>query len=592
MAMTTVPANMYASASLYVGDLAPDVQETFLYDMFNNVGQVASIRICRDANTRRSLGYAYVNFHRVDDAERALDTMNYKPIHGRPCRIMWSHRDPALRKSGVGNIFVKNLSKSIDNQQLCDTFSKFGNILSCKVSTNVRGEPLGYGFVHYESEESAAKAVEAVNGKMIAGQTVHVAPFKSKAERGSGNKFTNLYTKNLPADITEQGLAAMFGEHGHVTSSKLVVDAEGKAKGFGFANFATHEEAKAAMDALNNSETSEGKRLFVARAQKKEEREKQLRERFEHLKIERQKKYAGVNLYIKNLSDEIDDERLRTEFAGYGSITSAVVMRDRAGKSKGFGFVCYSAQEEAMKAMTEMNGRMLDGKPLYVALAQRAEERKARFEARYAHRNMAKGGVPQPMYAPVPHMGPPRPMVYSGQMMHPINLSSYPMNRMGGPQMNYALMPAANRNGGPPRRGGRGQNRGPNQQANAQRQQGQNFKYAENVRNQRQQPVQPVPAAAQPVAASASTTKINLTDRNDFVKELAALPTEKERKQRIGESLYPMVYQAQPELAPKITGMLLEMDNSEIIELLASPPLLDKKIQEALEVLQESEAAE
>lgn len=58
------------------------------------------------------------------------------------------------------------------------------------------------------------------------------------------------------------------------------------------------------------------------------------------------------------------------------------------GHSKGFGFVCFSSPEEATKAVTEMNGRIVATKPLYVALAQRKEERKAILTNKYMQRTM------------------------------------------------------------------------------------------------------------------------------------------------------------------------------------------------------------
>ncbi|CAJ1966672.1 unnamed protein product [Cylindrotheca closterium] len=643
----------FHSASLYVGDIAPDVNEGLLFEIFNAVGPVASIRVCRDAVTRRSLGYAYVNYHQLSDAERALDTMNFSVIKDRPCRIMWSQRDPTLRRSGVGNIFVKNLHVSIDNKQLYDTFSLFGNILSCKVVTDREtGDSKGYGYVHYETAEAANAAIDKLDGMLIDGQEVQVGHFVRRNERPGQHDWTNCYVKKIPLEWDDERLNKEFAQYGEILSAavargtrkapkKKPVKEEGDAKeededkkdedtpeeeakeepeadaevktnetlGFGFVNFLEHDAAVAAVEALNGKKfptTIDGEEveqeLFVGRAQKKSERERELRAKYEAEKMDRISKFQGVNLYIKNLDDTVTDDMLRDEFTVMGTITSARVMKDmKDGRSRGFGFVCFSTPEEATRAVNEMNGKIIANKPIFVALAQRRDVRRAQLEAQHANRGGGPGGPGQPGMMRGPMGGP---MGYPG--MAPMYMQrpgpggamqpAYPMampqmmgpGGRGGGQRPYPMMGQQGRGypmpygGVMPQqgrgRGGRGRGpggmpgRGPG---------GQHIKFNQQARNAGGPPPPQQQAPPQPMMAEGALTASALASASPEM-----------QKNMIGERLYPLIHQSQPDLAGKITGMLLEMDNSELLHLLESPEALNAKISEALQVLEAHQPGE
>nr|XP_055067601.1 polyadenylate-binding protein 4-like [Misgurnus anguillicaudatus] len=374
--------------SLYIGDLAPTVTEMMLYEKFSPTGPVLSVRVCRDKLTRCSLGYGYVNFERPEDAERALDTMNFDLMEGKPMRMMWCQRDPSLRKTGVGNIFVKNLEKSITSEELLDIFSSFGNILSCKVACDENGSK-GFGFVHFETHEAAENAINRLNGLLFNNQHVFVGHFKSRSEReaemqAKAKNFTNVYIKNFGPDLDDKTLNEMFSKFGQTLSASVMRDEKGNSRGFGFVSFETHSDAKRAVEELNGTEWK-GRRLYVGRAQKKRERDVELKRWFEKMEQERLIRYQGINLYVKNLNDSVDTELLHKEFLPYGTITSCKVMK-AGGRSRGFGFVCFSSPEEATKAITEMNGRIIASKPIYVALAQRKKERQAHLIHQYMMR--------------------------------------------------------------------------------------------------------------------------------------------------------------------------------------------------------------
>jgi len=573
------PISLTHSASLYVGDLTTDVTEALLFEIFNAVGPVASIRVCRDAVTRRSLGYAYINFHNIVDAERTLDTMNYILIRGRPCRIMWSQRDPSLRKSGLGNVFVKNLDKTIDNKTLYDTFSMFGNILSCKVASDDKGISLGYGFVHYTQPEAAEKAIQKVDGMVIAEKTVTVAQFIPKEQRKVGpQKFTNVYIQKIPKSWTEENLKIFAERIGPVNSVCVPKNEKGISKGFGFANYPNPDDALIAVDELNGKEIG-GEVIYVSRAMKKLERERFLKERYEKIKDERLKKFGNVNLYVKYLNDSMDDASLRKEFGRFGKITSVKVMIDAHGRSKGFGFICFEKEDESLRALSEMNNKLIDGKPLYVAFAQRkevrreslAKERQKKFSTNNQMFKHSLNIKKQQSFQQEQHE-----FLFSGQQKIPQQLTFQRTNQIRGNRNPNIPPTPMMRNFGPTPMSY------PTQHivlgnSNSSKISNSHTKTKEETYFD--------------IKKRQLTTTVNLETQKQNNKiskinnEILNSNSPTQKKQILGEYIFPLIQIREPKLAGKITGMLLEMDNSELLHLLENEKALIGKINEALMVL-------
>ncbi len=83
-----------------------------------------------------------------------------------------------------------------------------------------------------------------------------------------------------------------------------------------------------------------------------------------------------MNIYVSNLSFNVQDEDLRAFFTPYGEVTSAKVINDReTGRSRGFGFVEMSDDEAARKAIAELDGGDVEGRTVKVTEAKPKDDR-------------------------------------------------------------------------------------------------------------------------------------------------------------------------------------------------------------------------
>ncbi|CAI6012260.1 unnamed protein product, partial [Closterium sp. NIES-65] len=655
-------APSFASSSLYVGDLDVSVTEAQLFDLFSQVGPVASIRVCRDMVTRQSLGYSYVNFSSSQDAARALDLLNFTNVAGRPMRIMFSHRDPSIRRSGTGNIFIKNLDKSIDNKALYDTFAAFGSILSCRVAMDDSGASKGFAFVQFEKEEVAKAAIEKVNGMLIAGKQVFVGPFVRKQDRSSndsdgmggggggggggraGNQqqqpqYTNLYVKGLGEETTDEELlkgwwwgggegegkggegeeagkeGAKEGKEGEKGGEeteegetndgekKEEETKEGEAKE-GEAKEGEAKEGETKEGETKEGETKEGGKKggkkggggagrvwYVARAQKKAEREAELKRRYEEERRQQTERYSQRNLYFKNLEESVDEGELMKMFQEYGTVTSCKILKHETGGSKGAGFVLFANEADAAKALTALNSKMVKGKPLYVAVAQPKAERQAQLQAMFQQQ---RGGAPHaraPAAAAGGYYAPPGVVAQQGGFYaQPGMMPVQPPHPYSQQPMRPGMVLPAGMGGAPGMAGGmgapgmvpggaQGMVGGLNPNVYMRQQQQYGAAQGAPVQQQRQQRVQGGRGAGGVPGGLGGPVPIQVL--------AAAVASAQPEQQRaiLGEQLYPLVARQEPEHAGKITGMLLEMDKGELLMLLQSPDALRAKVSEALDVL-------
>ncbi|XP_058837280.1 polyadenylate-binding protein 1-like [Topomyia yanbarensis] len=310
------------------------------------------------------------------------------------------------------SVFIRNLDKEMDEETLSNICSVFGRIRRCEVNHHKKASSITFGFVHYDSEDSASACIQALNGMLLMDRKITVDRAIDPEKRSKDDLLRNLYVKNFGNELTNESLKELFDKFGPISNSGVVKDKNGQSCGHGFVVFRNTASAAQAIRELNGWKLSSGKQLQVGCAAKITEAFPTEVPGQEGMSFRR-----GLNLYVNNLERWIDDKGLRKMFEPFGTVISARIIQGNNNFSKGYGFVCLSTVEQAVSAILNMNGQKVATKTLHVSFAQCKKDREPLAQCVQQVARMAVQPTPaNQMYRPLGYGSFSMPLQPAGQV--------------------------------------------------------------------------------------------------------------------------------------------------------------------------------
>ena len=265
----SVPSSKENQRTLWIGDLAPWMDEEFLYSIFGLTNQLVSVKVIRNKTTGISEGYAFLEMKTHEAATCILNTYNGQVIPGSKSmvfRLNWA-------AYGVGrssqpttddySLFVGDLAPDVSDLILQEYFRQFyPSVRSAKVITDVTtGRSKGYGFVRFSVELERNMALTDMNGHFLSNRPIRVslATAKKNAQMAQNQQNTQsihpsdldptnttLFIGGLSSQVVEDQLRIMFCQFGDIIYVKIP-----QGKGCGFVQYVLRSSAERAMMAMN-----------------------------------------------------------------------------------------------------------------------------------------------------------------------------------------------------------------------------------------------------------------------------------------------------------------------------------------------------
>lgn len=208
-----VDAERNLQASLYVGNLDPQVTEPLLYELFIQFGPVKLLNLPKDRILRAHQGFGFVEYRTVQDADYALNILRGVRLFGRTLKMKKTELHTTSVAPGeaplmsVGaRLFVRNLSPLIDEQYLQETFSRFGTLIERPTLIREDGVSKGHAFLEFDSFEASDAVVEKMDGALLMNYKVSVTyAYKDDKRVKHGDEVERLLAEKAKANLKKPG---------------------------------------------------------------------------------------------------------------------------------------------------------------------------------------------------------------------------------------------------------------------------------------------------------------------------------------------------------------------------------------------------
>lgn len=284
--------------------------------------------------------------------------------------------DPSCR------VYVGNLAWEVTWKELKDHMKKCEcEIVRADILASPDGRSKGCGIVEFASEEGAKRAL-VLNDTELMGRQIFVRedresgsgggyytqqPGNAPSGGGGGGRMTGsekqdcrVYVGNLSWEVSWQDLKDHMRSAGDVSFAEVMTQPDGRSKGCGVVEYESSEDAKQAIETLNDSELK-GRMIFV-----REDRETGRGGGGGEHRGGGHRGGSSTSVYVGNLAYETSWQDLKDHMRQAGNVDQANILQSDEGRSKGCGIVVYQNPRDASRAIRELQNSVLHGRPIFV----------------------------------------------------------------------------------------------------------------------------------------------------------------------------------------------------------------------------------